>query len=176
VQEMPAAGGQARDVLEDDQRHRVIRPGFAHQPDAAQGQLVERLVLRGLAHLLGEQAAGALAWRADEYGVRALALGGTAHVFRGRLAPTRWWLLPVEADVLVAGEKIQQGARRAGQAGEVGQACRVHIDTAQAFPACLDVADYGPSAVEALGAAAQAAAEVEVVQRALDHAADSLSP
>ncbi|MNR66166.1 hypothetical protein D3C85_1895250 [compost metagenome] len=57
----------------------------------------------------------------------------------------------------------------AGQALEVAQACRVDIDAAEAAPLGLLVADYRLGAVEALGAAAEAAAEVEVREGAFDH-------
>ncbi len=80
----------------------------------------------------------------------------------------------MEADVLVAGEQVQQGARDAGQALEVAQSGRVHVDPAEADPFGLDVADPRARPVETGGTAAQAAAEVEVVESALDHAAGSL--
>ncbi|MGV8546513.1 hypothetical protein ACV35P_32525, partial [Pseudomonas aeruginosa] len=50
-------------------------------------------------------------------------------------------LRSMEADVLVAGEQVQQGARDAGQALEVAEAGRVHVDATKAFPMGLDVAD-----------------------------------
>ncbi len=82
----------------------------------------------------------------------------------------------MEPHVLVAGEEVQQGARDAGQALEIAQSGWVHVYAAEADPFGLDVADPRPRPVEALGAAAQAAAEVEVVEGALDdHAAGSFS-
>lgn len=175
VKQVPAAARQARDVLENDQRHWVISPCLAHQPDAAQRQLVQRLVLRGQAHLLRQQAAGAFAGRADEHGIRSAPAGGAADVLRGCLPPACRRLLAVEPHVLVACEEVQQGARDAGQALEVAQSGRVHVDPAEADPFGLDIADPRTRPVEAGGAAAQAAAEVEVVEGALDHAAGSFS-
>ncbi|MOA10884.1 hypothetical protein D3C78_1307910 [compost metagenome] len=169
IQQVPAPGGQAGHILEHDQRHRVVLPSLAHQPDAAQRQLVQGLVLRREAHLLGEQAGSTLAGTGDEHGIRALAPGGAAHIIGCGFAPARWRLLAVEADVLVAGEQIQQRAGHTCQALEIAQAGRVDIDAAEAFPMPFDVADARPSAVETLGAAAQAAAEVEVLEGALDH-------
>ncbi len=81
----------------------------------------------------------------------------------------------MEADVLVAGEQVQQGTRDTGQALEVAQAGRVHVDPAEADPFGLHVADPRARPVETGGTAAQAAAEVEVVESALDHAAGSFS-
>lgn len=169
VQQVPAAARQARDVLEDDKRHRVIGPCLAHQPDAAQRQLVQRLVLRSQAHLLRQQAAGTLAGRADEHGIRSAPAGGAPNILRGRLPPACRRLLAVEPHVLVAGEQVEQGARDAGQALEVAQSGRVHVDATEAFPPGFDVADPRTRPVEACGAAAEAAAEVEVVEGALKH-------
>ncbi|MDT4839392.1 hypothetical protein FQZ97_731820 [compost metagenome] len=171
---MATTGGQARHVLEDDQRHWVVLPCLAHQPDAAQSQFVESLIFRRLAHLLRQQAGGPLAGTGDEHGVRAFALGCAAHVLGGGLTPAGRRFLAVEADVLVAGEQIEQGSRHAGQAREVGQPGRVHVNAAEAFPFGLHVPDDRLGTIEALGTAAQAAAEVEVVEGALDHAAGSL--
>lgn len=81
----------------------------------------------------------------------------------------------MEPHVLVAGEEVQQGARDTGQALEVAQSGRVHVDPAEADPFGLDVADPRARPVETGGTAAQAAAEVEVVESALDHAAGSFS-
>ncbi|HCD6624559.1 TPA: hypothetical protein NDU46_003777 [Pseudomonas aeruginosa] len=64
---------------------------------------------------------------------------------------------------------------RSRQSLEVAQAGRVHVDPAEADPFGLDVADPRTRPVEACGAAAEAAAEVEVVEGALDHAAGSFS-
>lgn len=60
VEQMPTARGQPRHVLEHDQFDRVISPCRAYQPDAAQRQLVERLVLRRATQSLGQQPEGAL--------------------------------------------------------------------------------------------------------------------
>lgn len=69
IQQVPVAGGQARDVLEHDQRNRVISQGFAHQPDAAQCPLVQSLVLRETGSSFGLQAFAVLALGVDEDGV-----------------------------------------------------------------------------------------------------------
>ena len=45
LEQVTAAAGQPGYVLEYDQLDRVILPRLQHQPDAAQRQLVERLVL-----------------------------------------------------------------------------------------------------------------------------------
>lgn len=58
----------------------------------------------------------------------------------------------MEADVLVAGEQVQQGTRDTGQALEVAQAGRVHVDPAEADPFSLDVADPRARPVETGGA------------------------
>lgn len=75
----------------------------------------------------------------------------------------------MEAGVLVAGEQVHQSARHTGQALEVAQAGRVDVDAAQAFPLGLDVADPRGGVVEAPGAAAQAAAHMEVLQDSREH-------
>lgn len=54
VQQVPAAGGQARNVFEHDQLHWIVLPGFAHQPHTSQCQLVECPVFGCLAHGLGQ--------------------------------------------------------------------------------------------------------------------------
>src|SRR5690606_26683376 len=147
VEQVPATGGQSWYVLEDDQRNRVVFPGFTHQPYAAQGQFDQRLVLRGLAHFLGEQTAGALAGAADEHCIGALVLCRPAHVIGGSLAPTCRRLFPVAADVLLAGEQLLQGAWHSDELLEIAQACQVNVDSAKAFPARLYIPDNGFRAV-----------------------------
>ncbi|SQC69412.1 Uncharacterised protein [Pseudomonas aeruginosa] len=169
VEQVPATGCQAWDILEGDQRHRVIRPGLAHQPDAAQGQFVEGLVAGSFRLFLGQQAARALAGAGNEHAIRSFAAGGATDVLRGCLPPTGGRLLSMEADVLVAGEQVQLGAWYASQFGEIAQDARIDVDATETFPVRFDIADARARAVEALGAAAQAAAEVEVVEGALKH-------
>jgi len=110
---MPAASGQARDVLENDQRYRVILPGFAHQPNTAQSQFVKGLILRCFAGGLGQQPTGALAGAADKHRVGAQVLRGATYIIGRCLPPACRRFLPVEADILVAGEQVQQCSRHA---------------------------------------------------------------
>ncbi|KMN22849.1 hypothetical protein TU85_12150 [Pseudomonas helleri] len=49
IEQMPTTGGQARHVLEHDQAGRIVLPGLAHEPHAAQRQFIEGLVLGGKA-------------------------------------------------------------------------------------------------------------------------------
>jgi len=106
VQQMPAASGQARDVLEDNQRYRIILPSFTHQPNTAQSQFVKGLILGRFAGGLGQQPTGALAWRTDEYGVGAQILRGAAYVLGSRLGPASRRLLAMETGVLLAGKEV----------------------------------------------------------------------
>ncbi|MCY1361513.1 hypothetical protein D9M69_481810 [compost metagenome] len=169
VQQVPAASGQAWHVLEHDQADRVVLPGLEHQPDAAQGQLIEGLVLGGKAHRLRQQAAGPLAWAGDEDGVRILVAGSAADVVDGGLTPAGRGLHAIEGDVLLAGEQVEQGALGAGELLEVGQACGVDINPADAAPIRLHVAHHRVAVVETSRPGPQAAAESEMLEHALKH-------
>ncbi|MBU5202431.1 hypothetical protein KQH94_00060, partial [Vibrio cholerae] len=101
-----------------------------------------------------------LAWAADENGVGILKTCSAANVFRRGFCPAKWRLFTVKTDVLIAGEKIHLRARHTGQALEVTQGPGINIDTANAAPLCLQVADDFFVAVEALGPSTQPTAEM----------------
>jgi hypothetical protein len=162
VQQVPATRGDARHVFENHQLGRVIAPGLQHQPHAAQRQAVEGLVLVGLALALGQQAAESLAGRGQKHDVRAFAASCSLNIRGCGFLPVRWRLGAVEGAVLLAVEQIQHGAGHAGQAAEVADAGRVHVDAAQAAEFRLQVAHARARTVEAARAAAQAAEQMEV--------------
>jgi hypothetical protein len=81
----------------------------------------------------------------------------------------------MEADVLIAGEQIQQRTFDPTQALEVGQPSRINVDAANALPLRLDIAHDGLGFVEAFGAPTEAAAEMKVFKCSLEHGAFSFA-
>ena len=162
IEQGPAARADARHVLEDDQLGRILGEGLQHQPHAAQRQAVQGLVLVRARSPLGKQAREALAGRRQEHDVRVLAAGGGADVGRGRLTPAGPRLAAVEVAVLVAIEEIEHRALDAGETVEVADRGGIDVDATDAAEAPDHVAHTRVGAIEALGAPAQAAEQVEV--------------
>ena len=162
VEQVAAARRQAWDVLEHDEVDRVVGPGFAHEPYATQRERVQRLVLGGLAHFLGQQAGSALAGAADEDDIRALVAGGAPDVRRPCFTPCGRRFLAVEGGVLFAGEQVHDGAADARLAIEVPDCGRRNIDAAKATEARRECSDTRAGLVEPLRCPADTAAKMEV--------------
>src|SRR5690606_14769910 len=104
-----------------------------------------------------------------EHSVGVFILGVPTPIFGSRLNPAGRRLLAMEAGVLVPGEQVHEGSGHSRPTLEVTQASRVNIDPAQAPPVGLDIADHRLAEIESLGAAAEAAAEMEVFEGPFDH-------
>ena len=169
VEQVPAARGNAGHVLEQDHFDRVTLVRLEHQPDPAQGEAIEGLVLVGAALALRHQPGEALARRAQEDDVRALVAEGRMHVRRGRLAPACRRLAAVEGAVLVAIKQVQHRAAGAADAIEITNGCRVDIDAADAAERGLRGAYVGARLVEAGGTAAESAEQVGVADLEFSH-------
>ena len=166
IEKMTAARSDARHVLEQHQLGRIVAPGFQHEPDATDGEAVERLVLVGLALALSQQAGKALARRGQKDDVRPLATGGALDVLRRGLTPVSGRLGAMEGAVLVGVEQIEHGARHASQAPEVAHAGRININAPDAAEVGAHVADARARLVEALGASTKASEQVEMANLA----------
>ena len=162
VEELAAAIGDARHVLEQDQLGEIVLERFQHQEDAAQRQLVQRLILATLAFGLTEQPREPFAGRAQEDDVRPLVPGSGVDVGRRRLAPPGRWCMTVEGFVLLAIEQVEHRAGHAGEPREVADAAAVDVDAPDAAVVRNHVADPGRAAVEAARSTPQSAKQVEV--------------
>jgi hypothetical protein len=74
----------------------AIVAALQHQPDSAHHQLVQRLILSGLAALFGKKPREAFAGRGEEYDVRAFVTCRALYVCRSGFAPSYRRLVPVE--------------------------------------------------------------------------------
>jgi hypothetical protein len=162
VEQRTAARRDARHVLEHHQLGRVVLERLEHQPHAAQGQAIERLVLGQAAETLGQQAGNSLARRGQEHDVRALVPGRGLDVLRRRRAPAGGRGAAMEGRVLLSVEQIEHGARHAGEFFEVADRGRADVDATDAAERRLHVADACGAAIEPARPAAEAAKQVKV--------------
>ncbi|KAG0773113.1 hypothetical protein G6F22_015156 [Rhizopus arrhizus] len=132
IEEVAPARGDARDILEQDDLDRVVLPGFEAQPDAAQRQFVECLVLGSKAARVRQQARKALARRGQEQDVRVVAPSSCSDICGTCFDPPGRGLMAMERDVLVAAEHVTDRATHARETVEVGRAGGIYIDAAQA--------------------------------------------
>ena len=149
VEQRPAAGLDARHVLQHDERRQIVRERRQRQREATDREAVERLVLVARRRLVVEQPGEALARRACRKDVRELAASCSEHVGRRGFAPACRRFLAVECAIVVAVEQIHDGAARAGELGEVAHRSRPHVDAAEAAHRRLGVADARLAFVEA---------------------------
>lgn len=139
VEQPSSAREDARHVLEQHDRDRIVLVGFKREPHAAQREPVERLVLGGLRLGRGQQPAEALTRTGLEQAVDRAE--DAADVRRTGLAPLARRLAAVEGGVLFAVEQVEHRAACAGQSLEVADCARIDIDAAGAHEAAFDAAD-----------------------------------
>jgi hypothetical protein len=163
LQEHDAASLDAGDVLEQDDGDRVVLIGFQQQPDAANGEAVQRLIFEG-ERLLGRQQAGeALARRRQESEIDVGAVAPADLLGGDRFPPGRR-RAAVEIAILLFVEQVRAPARGAGERLEIGERAGIVVDAADAFEAAGDVADARIGIVEAGRARTHAAEEMDVAE------------
>src|SRR5579859_621310 len=162
VQQMPPSGHDPWNVLENDQANGIILEGLEGQPDAAQGELVQRLVLGREAHAFGEQPGEAFAGRRQENDVGRLVLRRSVDVARSRGAPAGRRHVAMERDILLDREQVHDGARDTGELFEIAHTGRIDVDAAEALKPRLHIADAGLTGIESLRAAAKAAEDMKM--------------
>ncbi len=162
VEDGAAAGGDPRDVLPEPEVQRVVFPCLQGQPQPAERELIEGLILGRPGARFAQEPAEALARGTAEADVRTLAAGRLADVVGCGFAPAGGRLLFMERRVLFAAEEVEHRALHAGQAVEVRDRRLVDIDAADATERRVQMSDARAAAVEAARAASEAAEQMEV--------------